>query len=130
MLHFQAQVRQIGQTVVTSGALPNQIRMLSQTGIRPGQTTITRHSAPVRIQGPISTTTGPRLLNASVSQIRPGTTIVQTNSLQQNQSSIAQQHLQQQTQSTPPALQPVSVNNNQNVLIPAAQVIFCFCRSV
>lgn len=96
--------------------------MLPQAGIRPGQTTITRHPAPVRIQGPISTT-GPRVLNASVSQIRPGsTTIVQTNSLQQSQSSMVQQ-----MQSTPPALQPVSVNHNQNVITPAAQVIFvCF----
>lgn len=99
--------------------------MLPQTGIRPGQTTITRHPAPVRIQGPISAT-GPRVLNTSVSQIRPGTTtIVQTNSLQQNQSSMTQQQMQQ-SQSTPPALQPVSVNHNQNVLTPAAQVIFVF----
>lgn len=94
------------------------------SGIRSGQTTITRHTAPVRIQGPIQTT-GPRLINASVSQIRPGnTTIVQTNSIQQHQ----QQQLlqQQQSSTTPPALQPVSVNNNQTVIIPAAQVILIF----
>lgn len=59
-----------------------------------GQTTITRHTAPVRIQGPIVTTTNQRINNATtISQIRPSTTtIVQTTNLQQNI----------------PALQPVS----------------------
>lgn len=60
-----------------------------------GQTTITRHTAPVRIHGPIvNTTTHQRNNNATtISQIRPGTTtIVQTTNIQQNI----------------PALQPVS----------------------
>lgn len=59
-----------------------------------GHTTITRHTAPVRIHGPISTSTHQRNNNvATISQIRPNTTtIVQTTNIQQNI----------------PALQPVS----------------------
>lgn len=89
------------QTLVTAGG-QTQVRMVTQTGPRPGQTTITRHQAPVRIQGQ-------RLVNASGAHIRPGTTIVQTNNMQQ---------------STPPALQPVSFNSPQTVFNPAVQVIF------
>lgn len=87
--------------------------MVTQSTARPGQTTITRHTAPARIQGPM--TTGPKLIPASVSQIRPGTTtIVQTNSLQQQtQTQLSQSQAptqqQQQPSTTPPALQPVSV---------------------
>ncbi len=63
-----------------------------------GQTTITRHTAPVRIQGPIvNTTTNQRINNATtISQIRPSTTtIVQTTNTGNMQQNI-------------PALQPVS----------------------
>lgn len=69
--------------------------MVSQAQPRPiGQTTITRHPAPVRV---LSTQhqQQQRMINATVSQIRPGTTtIVQTSNLHH--------------QLNPPALQPVS----------------------
>ena len=107
---YQAQVRPIGQTILSSGS--TQVRMITQTTPRPiGQTTITRHTAPVRIQAPISTTTGQRMINATVSsQIRPGTTtIVQTNNIHQM---------------NPPALQPVSATLTQSGFTPGcAQVI-------
>lgn len=73
-------------------APPPQVRMVSH-GPRP--TTITRHTGPVRIQGPINLQQGvgvPRMTN--VSQIRSaGATILQQNNL----------HIQ----SNPPALHPV-----------------------
>lgn len=69
--------------------------MVTQAPRPIGQTTITRHTAPVRIHGPIvNVSTAPQRINnaTTISQIRPGTTtIVQTN-MQQNI----------------PALQPVS----------------------
>lgn len=80
-----------------------------------GQTTITRHAAPVRLHGPmttaITTSTGQRMINATVSQIRPGTTIVQNNTIQH--------------QLNPPALQPVGATLNQTSYAPGgAQVKF------
>lgn len=84
---LQAQIRPIGQTIATVGA-HGQVRMV---GPRP--TTITRHPAPVqsvRIQG-MPPGAVPRM---NMSQIRPGTTIVQPG------------HVQIQT--NPPALHPVS----------------------
>lgn len=86
-------------------APPPQVRMVSH-GPRP--TTITRHTGPVRIQGPITMQQGvnvPRMTN--VSQIRSaGAAIVQQNNL----------HIQ----TNPPALHPV----NQGTFAPGgAQVI-------
>lgn len=71
-----------------------QVRMIAQ----PRPTTITRHVAPVRIQGPLNAV--PRLANATVSQIRTpsGATI-----LQQHPANV-------QIHSNPPALHPVSQN--------------------
>lgn len=73
-----------------------QVRMVTQ-GPRP--TTITRHAGPVRIQGPIALAPGvggPRMTNATVSQIRAtGATIIQ-------------QPGNVQIQSNPPALHPVN----------------------
>lgn len=75
--------------------MPGQVRMVNQSQPRPiGQTTITRHTAPVRIQGPgqqHQQQQQQRLINATV---RPGggTTIVQNNI---------------HHQMNPPALQPV-----------------------
>lgn len=85
-------MRPVVPTLSTIGGA-TQVRMVAQ----PRTTTITRHSAPVRIQGPISV---PRLANASVSQIRTpsGATIIQ-----QHPGNI-------QLQSNPPALHPVSQN--------------------
>lgn len=71
------------------------------------QTTITRHTAPVRIQTPISAT-GPRITGGTVAQIRPG-----ANAIVQTAGAI---------QSTPPALHPVSSTPTQTVFSPAAQV--------
>lgn len=86
-------MRPIGQAIASTG--PAQVRMVQQIQRPIGQTTITRHAAPVRIHGPIvTTTTNQRINNATtISQIRPSTTtIVQTTNMQQNI----------------PALQPVS----------------------
>lgn len=85
-------MRPVVPTLATIGG-STQVRMVAQ----PRPTTITRHSAPVRIQGPI---TVPRLANASVSQIRTpsGATIIQ-----QHPGNL-------QIQSNPPALHPVSQN--------------------
>lgn len=85
-------MRPVVPTLSTIGG-STQVRMVPQ----PRPTTITRHSAPVRIQGPIAV---PRLANASVSQIRTpsGATIIQ-----QHPGNV-------QIQSNPPALHPVSQN--------------------
>ncbi|XP_037035187.1 transcription initiation factor TFIID subunit 4 isoform X3 [Bradysia coprophila] len=91
--NIPAQVRPIGQAITSTGQA--QVRMVQQIQRPIGQTTITRHTAPVRIHGPIvNTTTNQRINNATtISQIRPSTTtIVQTTNMQQNI----------------PALQPVS----------------------
>lgn len=88
--NIQAQVRPIVPTLTSIGG-QTQVRMIAP----PRPTTITRQSAPVRIQGPINTV--PRLTNASVSQIRTpsGATIIQ-------------QHPNVQLHTNPPALHPVN----------------------
>ncbi|XP_055688279.1 transcription initiation factor TFIID subunit 4-like [Lutzomyia longipalpis] len=106
--NIPASVRPIGQTIVSGvTTLPTQVRMVTPTGPRPMQTTITRHAAPVRIQTPISTT-GPRLTGGTVAQIRPG-----GNAIVQTAGAI---------QSTPPALHPVSSTPSQTVFSAAAQI--------
>ncbi|GAB0097036.1 transcription initiation factor TFIID subunit 4 isoform X1 [Sergentomyia squamirostris] len=104
--NIPATVRPIGQTIVSGVAtLPTQVRMVTPSGPRPLQTTITRHATPVRIQTPIPT--GPRLTGGTVTQIRSGTVVPTATALQ----------------STPPALHPVSSTPGQTVFSsPAAQL--------
>ncbi|XP_059613638.1 transcription initiation factor TFIID subunit 4-like isoform X2 [Phlebotomus argentipes] len=106
--NIPATVRPIGQTIASGvTTLPTQVRMVTPSGPRPMQTTITRHAAPVRIQTPISTT-GPRLTGGTVAQIRPG-----ANAIVQTAGAI---------QSTPPALHPVSSTPTQTVFSPTGQI--------
>lgn len=79
-----------------------------------GQTTITRHTTPARLQAPnAATVTSHRMVNATVAQIRPGsTTIVQTSNIHQ---------------STPPALQPVSATLTQSGFTPGGAQVFLNC---
>jgi hypothetical protein len=113
--------------------------MITQQTVPParvGQTTI-RQTTPInRVQPPLQhqqLQTGPRL--SSLTQIRPGQTLVQTQQgnvtqhqlLQQQQQQQQQQQHQHQQQPTlissqPPALHPVSSN------IITSQVIFSFFK--
>lgn len=97
-----SQIRPVVPQLTSIGL--TQVRMVpSQTVARP--TTITRHSAPVRIQGPINV---PRIVNSA--QIRTPSGAI----IQQHPSNV-------QIQSHPPALHPVS----QNTFAPGgAQVSF------
>lgn len=112
-MFLQAQVRPLSQTTTIG---QTQMRMITQTVQRPiGQTTITRHTTPARLHTPISaitTTTSHRMINASVAQVRPGTT-----------AAIMQQTTTNMHQSNPPALQPVSATLTQSGFTPGgAQV--------
>lgn len=122
-MNIQAQVRPIGQTTTIG---QTQMRMVTQAVPRPiGQTTITRHMTP-RLQAPMQqvTTTGHRMINATVAQVRPGTTTIMQTSTNMHQSN-------------PPALQPVSATLTQSGFTPGgAQVrvsfpliLFLSCRS-
>lgn len=126
-LNIQAQVRPIGQTTTIG---QTQMRMVTQTVPRPiGQTTITRHTTPARLQAPMAmqqvTTTGHRMINATVAQVRPGTTTIMQTSTNMHQSN-------------PPALQPVSATLTQSGFTPGGaqvrvripSILFLFRRSL